>query len=443
MTAHHCHDCGHDFADDLTATTAPDATPAEDDDDAPPDDWAPVDLAPIAEAIRRGDIARTLPTVLQVADHLPLFYRARINQLFGESGGGKSWVGIQAVAEVVTAGQRALVVDWEDNPHGIAERLVQLGVDQEAIARVDYRNPSGAISTGLERFDRGPYGIALVDSTGEAMAAGGVNSNDDGEVAQWFAIVKRMTRLPGGPAVVTIDHVPKDKEAPSAYAIGSQRKRAAVTGASYRVDTLKEPARGRDGKLKLTTAKDRLGNRAKGSIAAEVHLHASDDGSLRIELAVSEAQAATERGEKFRPTHLMERVSRYVEATPGATRRAIVDDCQGKHIHLRAAIDCLVEDGWMLSEGRGYRVVNPYREPVDISSALSASHASQRVPSASRDAADNPQNGARPTRPGHTYSPGRGTRPEGVGEPTEPPTSHHNASPVDNPSLPYVDDGPF
>ena len=51
MTAHHCHDCGHDFADDLTATTAPDATPAEDDDDAPPDDWAPVDLAPIAEAI--------------------------------------------------------------------------------------------------------------------------------------------------------------------------------------------------------------------------------------------------------------------------------------------------------------------------------------------------------------------------------------------------------
>lgn len=39
MTAHHCNDCGHDFADDLTIAAAPDAMPAED-DDQPPDDWA-------------------------------------------------------------------------------------------------------------------------------------------------------------------------------------------------------------------------------------------------------------------------------------------------------------------------------------------------------------------------------------------------------------------
>ncbi len=404
MTAHHCRDCGHDFADDLD----PPASGTPPDDDAPLDDWAPIDLAPIADAIRRGDIARTLPTVLQVADHLPLFYPGRINQLFGESGGGKSWVGIQAVAEVVTAGQRALVVDWEDNPHGIAERLVQLGVNQEAIARVDYRNPSGALSTGLERFDQGPYGIALVDSTGEAMAAGGVNSNDDGEVAQWFAIVKRLTRLPGAPAVVTIDHVPKDREAPSAYAIGSQRKRAAVTGASYRVDTLKEPARGRDGKLKLTTAKDRLGNRAKGSIAAEVHLHASDDGSLRIELAVSEAQAATERGEKFRPTHLMERVSRYLEGVPAASQRAVCKSVSGKTDALRLALECLVEEGFVKLGPMGYEVAHAYREPVDISTAP-------------------PRAPPRPKR-----APGRAQK-----------RRNATAPPVDNPSLPYVDDGPF
>lgn len=436
MTAHHCHDCGHDFADDLTATTAPDATPAEDDDDAPPDDWAPVDLAPIAEAIRRGDIARTLPTVLQVADHLPLFYRARINQLFGESGGGKSWVGMQAVAETVAAGERALVVDWEDNPHGIAERLVQLGVDQEAIARVDYRNPSGAISTGLERFDRGPYGIALVDSTGEAMAAGGVNSNDDGEVAQWFAIVKRMTRLPGGPAVVTIDHVPKDKEAPSAYAIGSQRKRAAVTGASYRVDTLKEPARGRDGKLKLTVAKDRLGNRPKGSVAAEIHLHASEDGSLRIELAISEAQAATERGEKFRPTHLMERVSRYLEGVPAASQRAVCKSVSGKTDALRLALECLVEEGFVKLGPMGYEVAHAYREPVDISTAPPAPH---RAPSAPRGAPETAETPPRPRAPG-IHKPGaRGAGRGGQGN-TDNDTT---APPVDNQPLALTADDPF
>ena len=123
--------------------------------------------------------------------------------------------------------------------------------------------------------------------------------------------------------MVTIDHVPRDRK-PQRLRHRLAAQAAAVTGASYRVDTLKEPARGRDGKLKLTVAKDRLGNRPKGSVAAEIHLHASEDGSLRIELAISEAQAATERGEKFRPTHLMERVSRYLEGVPAASQRAVI-----------------------------------------------------------------------------------------------------------------------
>ena len=170
-----------------------------------------------------------------------------------------------------------------------------------------------------------------------------------------------------------------------------------------------------------------------------MHLHASDDGSLRIELAVSEAQAATERGEKFRPTHLMERVSRYVEATR-RNRRAIVDDCQGKHIHLRAAIDCLVEDGWMLSEGRGYRVVTPTGS-LWISRQRSARPTRPSAsPGRARDAADNPREQGAPPRPGHIAGTRGAPRGRGTNRTThQPPT----ASPVDNPSLPYVDDGPF
>ena len=126
-------------------------------------------------------------------------------------------------------GERVLFVDYEDNPQGIVERLVLLGLTLAEIVLVDYRNPTSGIGRGLESVE-GPYGLIVVDSTGEAMAAGSVDPNSDGEVAQWFTIAKRYARLDGAPPIVVLDHVPKDKDAPTSYAIGSQRKRAALNG---------------------------------------------------------------------------------------------------------------------------------------------------------------------------------------------------------------------
>jgi hypothetical protein len=323
------------------ATEAPEEQPEADVDD----DWATIDLVELVRAIRAGTHEPTLPTILAVEGGLPLFYPQRINSLFGESGGGKTWVALAAVAETARNGERALLVDYEDNPNGIAERLALLGLDDGEVNRIDYRNPTSGISLGVPTIGDG-YALIVLDSTGEAMAAGGVDSNADREVAQWFAIVKQLTRLDGGPAVVVLDHVPKDKEAPSAYAIGSQRKRAAVTGAAYRVDTIKEPAKGRDGKLKLTVAKDRPGNRPKGSIAAEVEVRSGAD-KVTIELHVSETQATTESGGRFRPTVLMERISRYVEINPGCSKRVMLEAVQGKREHLETALGVLIEEAWI------------------------------------------------------------------------------------------------
>lgn len=351
------------------------ATPAQVDDAPADDDWAPIDLAPIAARIRNGTHEPTVPVVLAVDGALPLFYAERINSLFGESGGGKTWVALAAVAEVARARRRALLVDYEDNANGIAERLVLLGLDDDEIACVDYVNPSTGIGLGIDavaaRAIELVYGIVVIDSTGEAMAAGGVDSNADREVAQWFALVKRLCRMPGAPAVVVLDHVPKDREAPSAYAIGSQRKRAAVTGAAYRVDTIKEPAKGRDGKLKLTVAKDRPGNRAKGTTAAIVDVRSGD--GVELHLHVSDATAATEEGARFRPTVYMERVSRYLEDNPGAGRRTVQSEVVGKREHINSAIEVLVDEGWITSTpgARGatlLTVVRPFRDgltPVD------------------------------------------------------------------------------
>lgn len=225
------------------------------------------------------------------------------------------------------------------------------------------------------RVDR-EYALVVLDSTGEAMAAGGVGSNDDGEVAQWFALVKKLCRLPGGPAVVILDHVPKSTEASPLHAIGSQRKRAAVTGAAYRVDTLKEPAKGRDGKLKLTVAKDRPGNRAKGTTAAIVDVR-STEGAIELHLHISDATVATGDGVKFRPTVYMERVSRWLEDNPSSARKHVHAEVAGKREHIDTAIAVLIDEGWIQATvgGRGASIldtIRPFREgmtPVDNSTS--------------------------------------------------------------------------
>ena len=306
---------------------------------------------------------------------LPLLYPARLNSLFGESGGGKSWVAFAAVLEVIRRGRRALVLDWEDGAGGIVERLDLLGVSPAEIALVDYRNPGSGLYRGVERLAAEitePVDLVVIDSVGEAMAAGGVNSNDDAEVAVWFNLARRLTRLPGSPAVVLLDHIPKATDAPQLYSIGSQRKRAAINGASYRIDTLREPAQGRDGKWKLTVAKDRIGNRAKGTTAAIVDVTSTAD---RIELYfhLTEAQEAEAKGERFRPTVLMERVSRYLEEHPGASQKNVIDDVAGKTGALRDALAVLIDEGHVEVEHgpRGalyHHVKTPYREVNELTS---------------------------------------------------------------------------
>lgn len=400
------------------------------------DDWQPIDLAGLAAAIRAGTHQPIAPTVLAVEGSSPLFYPARINSLFGESGGGKTWVSLAAVAEVVSAGECALVIDYEDNAAGIAERLVLLGLSDEAIGRVRYLNPSTSLGLGVDALERLALSCALVvlDSTGEAMAAGGTNPNADEEVARWFVLVKHLCRLPGAPAVVVLDHVPKDKDAPSAYAIGSQRKRAAVTGAAYRVDTLKEPAKGRDGRLRLTVAKDRPGNRAKGTTAALVEMTAGAGGTLAIRCHITDAQAAAESGVRFRPTVYMEKVSRWLEINPKASKRRIYDAIKGKRDVFEIALEVLVEEGFAAVEDgpRGsllYSSVGAFRELQDGSEAVDnpdsggsdADDADRDPPRPDRDPTATQNGGSTAThrdppllrgRGGGSRSKGRGPRPE-------------------------------
>ena len=344
-------------------------------------DWDRVDLVPIAAEIASGARQREQPTVLPVEDSIPLFYRGRVNQLFGQSGDGKSWLALAAAVDVMNQGEMAMIVDWEDNPDGIATRLLDLGLRPAQLALVDYRNPGtglGSVLATLALADAAghPYGCVIIDSTGEAMAAGGVDGNVDPEVAAWFRLAKDIARWASRPAVILIDHVPKNPEAPIG-AIGSQRKTAAVTGAAYRATQTQAFAQGKPGRMRLTVAKDRLGNRPKGSTACEVDITPVGATGLGFRFHLTEIQAALAKGETPRYTSLMDSISRFLETCPGASGRTITNAVGGKTDHIRDAIQTLVDEGYVLVEPGSRGVLKhysdtPYRMVDDDSPVLPA-----------------------------------------------------------------------
>lgn len=357
-----------------SAATAGEGGQQANDDDGLPDaeDWLPRDLSEILA----GGIERPVPTLLDAAGSVPLLYDGRVNSIFGESGVGKTWVTLLAIAQVIQGGGIAMMVDLEDTPHGLIPRLRDLGLTSGQITDqfiyVAPETPWGLVAAETMRrvvSDR-MVDLVVIDSTGEAMAMGGVKGNDDDDVARWFrSFPRRIADM--GTCVLLTDHIPKDPTAPSSYSIGSQRKRAAINGASYRVDAIKAPSLTEDGKLKIIVAKDRHGTRPVGAVAAIVTFTAGDHTTVNITKPDSGDVAA---GDKWRPTVMMERVSRHLEDNPGASQRTILADVEGRDGHLRKALGCLVEEGHVEQEknarGFSYVVVRPFRDIDDLTETV-------------------------------------------------------------------------
>jgi hypothetical protein len=177
-----------------------------------------------------------------------------------------------------------------------------------------------------------------------------------------------------GAAVVVIDHVTKSKESRGLWAIGSQRKLAAIDGAAYQVDVKVSPTKTKDGKVTLTCAKDRNGTHQKGTVTANVAIDNAGSG-IRV--------TATAPESKFRPTHYMEKVTTFLEDIPCASQRGILSAIPGRDSHIKAAIECLVDEGYVKCEttnrGNQYSLIATFRDGDEVET-LTAATAANRGP---------------------------------------------------------------
>lgn len=305
-----------------------------------------------------------------------LFYPGRVNGIYGDPEAAKTWVAQVGIVEALTAGQPAGFIDVDHNgPQLTTERLLLLGATTEQLANPElfrYHEPSDGpeLLATINEWAAWKPAYVVLDSIGEMMPMLGAKSVDNDELSGALrALTHPFTKQ--GACVVTVDHLPKSHEArTSGYAIGGTAKKRAIDGTLIHAEAKISPAPNAIGRIILRIEKDRPGRlRAlcAGKYIGTFTLDSTNPGTTTTTIA---NESPVNQAGVFRPTGVMEAVSRHVEDNDQATFRDIKSTVAGKDSTIRAAIQCLRDEGFLTTlPGRNNSTIHhsiaPYREAED------------------------------------------------------------------------------
>ena len=323
---------------------------------------APPRFADFSKLLAEG-FKREMPTLCQYAEGRFLLYPARTNEVHTEPGVGKTNIALCVCAEIMQDGGSILYLDPEDNENGIGSRFVALGGrPEDLVERMHYvQDPKPDEYAGLHAWARQHKpSLVILDGLAEAMAAEGLSEREETDVLTFFRTRIRAFK-DAGCAVLISDHVAKDGESRGRWSRGSGAKLGHYDGVSYEVKLKKAYSPEIDGFVRLVVAKDRNGGVGPvGHIATDLHFGHDDDGKpdIRFELPQDEVKEA------WKPTGLMEKISRYIEAEGPQTTRSLRD--LGNHGYVDKAVAQLKLDGHLAVEKQGSAMMHsikiPYRE---------------------------------------------------------------------------------
>lgn len=344
------------------------------------------------------------PALLVRIDGTALLYPGKINGLVGESESGKTWVALHCVEQLLKQGRRVTVLDFEDAASTWVARLRLLGVTDEQLQNLRYADPDeslgivGQAALGQMLAEHDPE-LVVLDGANAAMTLLGLDLNDNGDATKFNRLIlKPLTQL--GAAVLTVDHVPKNADARGKGAIGAQAKRAMIDGAQFIVEVTQPFGVGQRGELKLLVDKDRAGyvrGKAGGArFAGKVVIDSTTTTSTAVWI---DSPQGNEPGDTpWRPTHLMEQVSKLLEDIPdGLSTRQIRDEVKGRNEAISIAIDALVDGRWAARTARPGRgsgllitLIQPYREGDQTPISEPVPSGSQPVPGTGSDSGSGP-----------------------------------------------------
>lgn len=299
-----------------------------------------------------------------------LLYPAKRTLLSGETESLKTWFALVLAKAELDAGYAVAWADLDAMGSGeLLARLQALGVDDEVIdERFLYYEPSERLVDDLLADVCGEIaecGVRLfvIDAFNPMLSLHGLDPGSTPDIETfWREVATPITDA--GAAPTLLDHVPKSADKSSKYAYGSERKASgAIVHIGFQPN---EPfKRGGTGRTLLKTHKDRQGYLPRPTIGKLV---LDSDGQAVTYALERDRSRDTDR---WRPTVLMERVSRKVEPEFEPVSLSWIEtNVQGNRDARRTAVDVLVDEGF-LDESAGprgarlFRSQRPYREAED------------------------------------------------------------------------------
>ncbi len=325
-------------------------------------------FADLAKLIAEG-LEPERPTIAPV---LPeggcLLYRGRLNEIHGEPCVGKTNVALALCLPLLREGQGVLYIDPEDSAISAARRLLAFGAEPEQVIAHFHHMQCPEVQDYPRLIAWAAShrpALVVVDGCAEILASLGLDENDPGEFLSFCRDrLKPFTDL--GCAVLLADHVVKSTEGRGRWARGTGAKMGKYDGVSYSVELGQSYSPSLPGHVRLRIAKDRNGGvGVVGQAVAEIHF-TPDFLEEQTEVKFRRPPAKNDGHGPFRPTAIMERISRRLEEFPASSLRDL-RQC-GKHDYVDLGIRELEGDGFLIITKGGpgkptnYQLTRPFRE---------------------------------------------------------------------------------
>ena len=316
--------------------------------------WEPIQWASL------GERPPAMPTIGG------LVYPGRRHVFSGPPEAAKTFAAFALAIPIVRNGETVLHVDFEMFAYETRQRLREMGITPDELERVKHVEPDVPprrdVIYGL--VDEWKPTLAIIDAAAGAFALADLDDSKRQDAEKFAALMLEPLRVRGVASVV-LDHVTKNVETRGRFAIGSERK---IGGADVHLgfEPVTPFARGRTGLIRIFTHKDRFGYLPRPR-AAELELR-SDPETHAITWDFRPAAGEEGEADTWRPTVLMEKVSRYLESqSKPVSRNSVESDVKGKRDYVREAVTVLVAEGYV-TESVGPRnarllaSVRPFRD---------------------------------------------------------------------------------
>ncbi len=287
--------------------------------------------------------------------------------VYSPPGVGKSLGMLVVAVEVVRRGGIVAVIDVENGADEYARRLeLIVGDDEELAAACSdrlryYEYPALSIEWGEEEWvvALADCDLVVFDSSRHVLSSLGLAEDANDDYARFMGrIVMPLSRA--GKTTMILDNTGHEGDHPR----GASAKRdlnevlfSLTAPDGFDLET--------EGRLIWRRTRQRFAGAIPKVLEQRI-----GGGAYGLPATATDGEHGDQTDQGFRPTVLMERVSRYVEFDAGCSQNKITESVDGKYAYVVHALKTLVEDGYVRREDgpRGSKLhysVTPYREAED------------------------------------------------------------------------------